>query len=147
MSIINWKRGDVLPLFNTMVENFFASDNDFESWWKGGKTMPAVNVIEHEANYLMEVAAPGMKKEDFNVEVKEGMIIINAHSKRETETKEENFTRREFSYTNFTRSFRLPENVKADNIVANYEDGVLSIQLPKKELSTPEKDVKKIVIS
>lgn len=147
MSLINWKRGDMLPLFNTMVENFFANDNDFESWWKGAKSMPAVNVVENDQNYVMEVAAPGMKKEDFNIEVKEGMIVISAVNKREEEKKDDNFTRREFSYSRFTRSFRLPENVKADEIAANYEDGILKLDLPKKEMTKAAENVKKIAIS
>lgn len=147
MSLINWKRGDMLPLFNTMVENFFANDNDFESWWKGAKSMPAVNVVENDQNYVMEVAAPGMKKEDFNIEVKEGMIVISAVNKREEEKKDDNFTRREFSYSRFTRSFRLPENVKAEEIAANYEDGILTLNLPKKEMTKAAENVKKIAIS
>lgn len=137
----------MLPLFNTMVENFFANDNDFESWWKGAKSMPAVNVVENDQNYVMEVAAPGMKKEDFNIEVKEGMIVISAENKREAEKKDDNFTRREFSYSKFTRSFRLPENVKPEEIAANYEDGILTLNLPKKEMAKPSENVKKIAIS
>jgi HSP20 family protein len=147
MSLIKWKRGDMLPLFDTMVENFFASDNDFESWWKGARSMPAVNVVENDDNYVMEVAAPGMKKENFNIEVKEGMIVISAENKQEEEKKDDNFTRREFSYSKFTRSFRLPENVNADNIAAHYEDGILKLNLPKKEVTAPEENVKKIAIS
>jgi len=137
----------MLPLFDTMVENFFASDNDFESWWKGARSMPAVNVVENDDNYVMEVAAPGMKKENFNIEVKEGMIVISAENKQEEEKKDDNFTRREFSYSKFTRSFRLPENVNADNIAAHYEDGILKLNLPKKEVTAPEENVKKIAIS
>jgi len=147
MSLIKWKRGDMLPLFDSMVENFFASDNDFESWWKGARSMPAVNVVENDDNYVMEVAAPGMKKEDFNIEVKEGMIVINAENKREEEKKDDHFTRREFSYSKFTRSFRLPENVNADNIGALYEDGILKLNLPKRAITAPEENVKKIAIS
>ncbi len=147
MSLIKWKRGDMLPLFDTMVENFFASDNDFESWWKGARSMPAVNVVENDDNYVMEVAAPGMKKENFNIEVKEGMIVISAENKQEEEKKDDNFTRREFSYSKFMRSFRLPENVNADNIAAHYEDGILKLNLPKKEVTAPEENVKKIAIS
>lgn len=147
MSLINWRRGDLLPSFNSMVENFFDNDNDFEKWWKGAKTIPAVNVVETDKSFDMEVAAPGMKKEDFKVEVKEGMLMISAETKHEEEETKENYTRREFSYSSFNRSFRLPENVKADNIVANYKDGILKLTMPKKVMSKPEETVKKIAIS
>ncbi|MBK7872616.1 MAG: Hsp20/alpha crystallin family protein [Saprospiraceae bacterium] len=147
MSLINWRRGDLLPSFNSMVENFFDNDNDFEKWWKGAKTIPAVNVVETDKSFDMEVAAPGMKKEDFKVEVKEGMLMISAETKHEEEETKENYTRREFSYSSFNRSFRLPENVKADNIVANYKDGILKLTMPKKVASKPEETVKKIAIS
>lgn len=147
MSLINWRRGDLLPSFSSMVENFFDNDNDFEKWWKGAKTVPAVNVVETDKSFDMEVAAPGMKKEDFKVEVKEGMLMISAETKHEEEEKKENYTRREFSYSSFNRSFRLPENVKADNIVANYKNGILKLTMPKKVMSKPEEPVKKIAIS
>lgn len=94
-------------------------------------TIPAVNVKETEKEFLLEVAAPGMKKDDFKLEVKEGMLYISAETKMEKEEKEENFTRREFSYTTFSRSFWLPENVKSTDIKAAYKDGILNITLPK----------------
>ncbi len=147
MSLINWRRGDLFPSLSAMVENFFDNDNDFENWWKGVKNTPAVNVKESDKNFEMEVAAPGMKKEDFKVEIKEGNLVVSAESKREEEEKKENYTRREFSYSSFTRTFRLPENIKTEDIVANYNDGVLKLTMPKKVATKPEENVKKIAIS
>ena len=147
MSLINWRRGDMFPSLSSMVENFFDNDNDFERWWKGAKSVPAVNVVENDKNFELEVAVPGMKKEDFKVEVKDGILMISAESKREEEEKKNNYTRREFSYSSFSRSFTLPENVNADTIVANYKDGILKLNMPKKVVGKMEETGKKIAIS
>ncbi|MEI5579364.1 Hsp20/alpha crystallin family protein, partial [Streptomyces brasiliscabiei] len=86
---------------------------------------PAVNVSETDKNYEIEVAAPGMKKDDFKVKVENGAIHISAERKEEKEEKQKNYTRQEYSYNSFSRSFTLPEDVKEDDIKAQYEDGVL----------------------
>lgn len=107
-------------------------------------TTPSVNVVETKNAFGLEVAAPGMKKEDFKVEVKDGCLVISAETKAEKEQKEENYTRKEFNYQAFTRSFWLPENVKADDIKATYMDGILKLNVPKikVEKEEPAKSVK-----
>lgn len=109
--------------FNTNISNLIGSDIVASN--------PSVNVIESEDNFKIEVAAPGLEKKDFNLGIEKDHLIIESSKKTEEEVKEEKFTRREFNYTSFKRSFYLPENVDAEKIKANYKDGVLNITLPK----------------
>ena len=114
------------------VDNFF--DNNWLSKWE--KDFPAVNIAEDEKNYSVEVVAPGFKKEDFKLKVEDDILTISAESRAE---KKENgngkeYTRREYSYNSFTRSFRLPDDVKDDNIGASYQDGILKLELPKSKV-------------
>jgi HSP20 family protein len=111
--------------------------------WFGGvdqfnHTMPAVNIREGETNFTLELAVPGQKREDFNVEVDNDVLTISMESKDEKAEKEGEFTRREFRYTSFRRSFTLPETVNQDDISADYKDGILRFTLPKKEEALPK---------
>lgn len=118
-------------------------DDMLKADWFGGTTnvnrlgsnLPAVNILETEDNFRVEVAAPGKKREDFNIELDNEILIISSEVKKEEETTEKQgrFTRKEFNYSNFKRAFSLPETVNNDNITASYENGVLMITLPKKE--------------
>lgn len=99
-------------------------------------TMPRVNISETDEDFRVEMAAPGMKRDDFNVELDNDMLIISAevrHSNEDGDGKDSSFTRREFSYESFRRSFYLPNTVEADKIKAKYEDGMLRLVIPKKE--------------
>lgn len=111
-------------------------------------TLPAVNVKESEESFEIEVAAPGMTKEDFKVNLENNVLTIS--SEKHEERKEEGkgrYTRREFSYQSFQRSFTIPENlVEGDKIAAKYCDGLLCIQLPKREEVKP-KPAREIQIS
>jgi HSP20 family protein len=82
---------------------------------------------------MVSIAAPGLKKEDFKIEVEDKVITISSEKEERKEEKEEKFTRKEYSCSSFSRSFTLPEDVKMDSIEARYEDGVLKIRLPRKE--------------
>lgn len=95
--------------------------------------LPSANVIEGEKEFKIELAAPGMKKDEFKVEINNGQLTISSEKKDEKEEKGKNYTRQEFSYRSFTRSFLLPENVNAEKINAKYDDGILKLTLPKKE--------------
>ena len=97
------------------------------------QNMPATNIKENDTNFQIEIAAPGLKKEDFNVDIEKGMLTISSEKKDEKEEKDENYTRREYNYSSFSRSFRLPESVTEDDIDATYKDGVLKLIIPKKE--------------
>lgn len=111
--------------------------------WFGGmenlnSSVPAVNIKETNENFELELAIPGFKKDDFNVEVDENILTISSEVKSENETKENNYTRREFSYSSFNRAFTLPETIDDSKINANYEDGILRLTLPKKEEALPK---------
>lgn len=97
------------------------------------RNMPATNIRESEKDFTIELAAPGMTKDDFNIDIDEGMLTISSQKEEDTTKEEENFTRREYNYSSFSRSFRLPESVNADEIKARYEEGVLKINVPKRE--------------
>lgn len=101
--------------------------------------MPAVNVKDNEKNYEIEVAAPGMKKEDFSITVDNRILTISAEVKEEKEVKEDKYSRREFVSGSFSRSFTLPENVDENNIQANYENGILKVVVPKAQEKSPQK--------
>ncbi|MCO6476348.1 MAG: Hsp20/alpha crystallin family protein [Phaeodactylibacter sp.] len=113
-------------MFNRNITDFFGSDFSMST--------PSVNVVEKDDSYRVEVAAPGLEKEDFEVSVDNGFLNISAKKEHKDEVKEgDKYMRREFNFSSFTRSFQLPETVKADDIAANYENGVLKITLPKKD--------------
>lgn len=113
------------------------------------KSTPSVNVKENEKEFALEVAAPGLDKQDFKVELNENVLSISAEKKTETAENNEQtkFTRKEFSYTSFKRSFTLDEeSVDAENIVAKYENGILHVSIPKKVKTEEEKKAKTISI-
>lgn len=130
--------------FRRWMDNFWDVDKFFDDEFVKGEFVPAVNIKDNKATFEIEVAAPGMKKEDFKVTVENDMLIIAAEHKVEKEEKEENFTRREFSYNSFRRSFMLPENVDAEKIDAKYTDGILHLMMKKTKVVEP--DVKKITV-
>lgn len=130
-----------LPLFNTAFENFISRSLADFAQHELSFTQPAVNIIEQENSYQLEVAAPGFNKDDFSVSTSENVLRIQAKSSREQTEKQENYTRREFSYQSFERSFVLPEDVNPEAIQAKYENGILQIALPKKEQKQPEQKV------
>jgi HSP20 family protein len=115
----------------------------FKPDWFGGMenekgNVPAVNIKENEKDYELELAVPGRKKEDFNIEIDKDVLTISSEIKYEDEAKEENYTRREFGFSSFKRAFTLPETIDSDKIEANYEDGLLKFVLPKKEEALPK---------
>ncbi|QHV98138.1 Hsp20/alpha crystallin family protein [Spirosoma endbachense] len=122
----------------SLIENFFGRDvNDFfNANTASVSNVPAVNVVEHQDGFRIEVAAPGLKKDDFKLNLNHNNLTISGYQetkKEESETPNEKYTRREFSYSSFQRTFTLPTSVDADNIQASYTDGVLKIEIPKRE--------------
>ncbi len=109
-------------------------------------TVPAVNITETRDEFLVAMAAPGMKKEDFNIGIDGNLLTISTEKEETKEEKEKKFTRKEYSYSSFSRSFTLPEEVAKDKIEARYEDGVLKVSLPRKDqaklVNTKKIDVK-----
>jgi len=124
------KNSTLLPGFNDIFESVlgdtFFSDRRINN-------LPAVNILESGEEYDIELAAPGLKKEDFKVSVERDMLTISTAQYSENNTSEKAYNRREFSYSAFTRAFTLPESADVDRIQASYIDGVLKLTLPKKE--------------
>ena len=114
-------------LFNTTLAD--AMGTDFTN------SSPSVNIVEHDAHFTMQLAAPGLQKSDFNINIENDYLVISAEKQTEKEEtgNQGKFTRREFNYSSFKRSFQLDENINREGIAASYENGVLSITLPKKE--------------
>jgi len=134
MSLI--KRSDWPSLVNgTWLSDFFDNDRYFDSDWMKKQSMPAVNVRESDKDFEIEVAAPGLTKKDFKVTVDNGVLTLSSEKEEEKEQKEKNYTRREFSYSAFTRSFTLPENVNEEDVKANYQDGILKLNVAKKSIT------------
>ena len=139
------------PSFPSFFDRFF--DNDLMDWNRSNyfgtqSTLPAVNVTEDEHDFHIEVAAPGMRKDDFKINYNNGSLTISSERKDEKEDKQHGkITRKEYSYQAFERSFEIGENtVKVDEIKANYNDGILTITLPKSEELKP-RPVKTVPIS
>lgn len=137
MSII--KRNDLFPTMHSMFDDLFS--RDLWNWGQSNNsptntTIPAVNIRETKDNFEVEMAAPGMTKNDFRVELEGNLLTIRSEKQEEHErsNEEHHYSRREFSYQAFQRSFQLPKDVvDADRIDARYENGVLHLLIPKKE--------------
>ncbi|MFM9056542.1 MAG: Hsp20/alpha crystallin family protein [Bacteroidota bacterium] len=110
------------------------------------ETIPSANISENAEHYTVELAAPGLKKEDFKINVEEDMITISSEKEHESKTEKKDYSRREYNYTSFYRTFGLPEGVDQDKIKAKYADGVLRIELPKRS-PAPIQQGKSISIS
>jgi HSP20 family protein len=145
MSLVKWNQPSKLLGRRNWIENFFAEADDFlKNWdWDRESTVPAVNVREEKDAFMIDVAAPGMKKDDFKVEFEKGVLMISGKTETRKEEKTDTFQRKEFSYADFKRSFWVPENVNADQISAIYEDGLLKLKLPK--LTTMPEDKGKTI--
>lgn len=140
------KRNGFWPSTSSVDE--FLNDNLFN--WPGdlnrSSTLPRVNITETDEDFTVEMAAPGMKRDDFHVELDNDLLVISAEMNQENEEKNSSYTRREFSYESFRRSFHLPNTVEGDKIKAKYEDGLLRLSIPKKE-EAKRKPAKTIQIS
>jgi HSP20 family protein len=101
--------------------------------WGRVLTMPAVNITENKDDYKVSLAVPGMKKNDFNIDIQGNILTISAETEEKKEEKDEGFTRKEYNFSSFSRSFTLPDEVNKEKIDATYVDGVLKLSLPKKE--------------
>lgn len=118
--------------FPELMEDFFSDDflpGLFNR--QTGENLPAVNVSETENEYRIDVAAPGLEKKDFQIEIEDNLITISSAKEEKNEDRKENYTRREFSYTSFRRSFTLPEKVDREKIRAAHKDGILRVNIPK----------------
>jgi len=119
----------------SVFDDFFKPWNE---WFDSGLSarvmnIPAVNITEQKDDYQVSLAAPGLKKDDFKIDVDGNMLTISSEKEEKKEEKEERYTRKEYSYSSFQRCFTLPDEVNKEKIEARYEDGLLKLVLPKKE--------------
>jgi HSP20 family protein len=135
MSLVKRNNGGFFPFRGLLSDFFEGEDLSLDRLWNKEMSMPAVNISEGDKTYEIELAVPGMRKNDFKVKVENGVLTISAEREEEKKEKEKNYTRREYSYNSFKRSFTLPENVKEDDIKAHYEDGVLKLTVAKKVMT------------
>lgn len=143
MSLI--KRNNLRWGFSPVLSDFFGPDDlTFDRVWKKDWT-PSVNISEDDKKFEIEFAAPGMRKDDFKITVDNGVLTVSSEHKEEKEEKKKNYTRQEYSYSSFSRSFTLPENAKEDDVKATYENGILKLNVTKKEVAATKK--KEIAIS
>jgi HSP20 family protein len=154
MSLLKTKRPT--NLFPKLVNNLFEADFfnspsllDFEGGLSRLNMLanyPSVNITEHDKDFKIEMAAPGLEKKDFKIETDNDMLTISSEKKHEKKEEKENYRRQEFSYESFSRSFQLPENSIPEKIEAKYEDGILMLTLPKRDV-TIHKHVKEIKVA
>ena len=133
MSVV--KRNNLV--FPALMNEIFKPD------WFGGmenlsNNVPAVNIKENEKDFELELAVPGRKKEDFNIEIDDNVLTVSSEVKKEDEISKENYTRREFGFTSFKRAFTLPESIDGEKINAFYENGILKFTLPKRKEALPK---------
>ena len=135
------------PSMRSLLEDFWNNDTLSEDrFWNTRVNLPAVNIIEKDDKFLIELAAPGLRKEDFKINIENGILQIDSESQREVEEEKDNYTRKEFNYNSFSRSFTIPENASEENIAASYENGVLKLKLQKLKSETSHKK-KQILIA
>lgn len=128
---------------SSLLPDFFSTDRFFSDLWNQDWA-PSVNIAETEKNYEIDLSAPGFKKEDFKIEVENDVLNISAETKEEKEEKDKNYSRREFSYNSFSRSFSLPQNANAENINAKYDNGILKLSLAKKAIENAKRKQVKV---
>lgn len=142
MSLVKFRRRR--PFGSLVTQDFFDMDDFFDNrtlvrnmlpptFWNGRTSEPSLNIKETDDDFEIELAAPGFAKKDFEVTIDDGFLNISVEKESSEEDKEDNYTRREFSYSSFERSLQLPESVKQEEIKAKYNDGILSFKLTKKE--------------
>jgi HSP20 family protein len=124
------KKNALLPGFNDIFEPFF---NDSFLSDRMVSRVPAVNISENADEYHIELAAPGLKKEDFKIHVDRDVLTISVEQQQENEVNKKSYNKREYSYSSFVRSFVLPDGADHEHIEAGYADGILKISVPKKE--------------
>jgi HSP20 family protein len=135
------KRNELFPAWSRFFNDFF--DKDLLDWTdkhfsNTNTTLPAVNIKENDNGFEVEMAVPGMSKDDFRINLENNTLCISSEKKTENEKNEGNYSRKEFSYQSFSRSFTLPLSADEGSIKAKYENGILKVEIPKREESKPK---------
>jgi HSP20 family protein len=147
MTFVRFQNKPVQKSFNNFMDDFFATvpsifRDDFVT--PSFRSFTPVNIKETETDYVLEVVAPGFQKEDFKINLDNNTLTVSAEKKEETENQNEKFVRKEYKQQSFSRSFTIDENIDAENISAKYVNGVLTLNLAKKQEVKPS--VKEISI-
>lgn len=126
------------PYFNTVLESLF-SDVEAKNTFK--ENLPAVNISESEENFKIDLAAPGLKREDFQINLKKDVLTVSVENKNEDDKDNKQCSRREFNFGSFSRSFNMPENADTEKIAASYLDGLLSITINKQDEKSLQREI------
>jgi HSP20 family protein len=120
--------------FPNYFEGFFGKDSSDHFWFpKPGNTIPSVNILESPEGFEIEIAAPGLEKADFKVNLQNNLLTISSSKSTQDEENAKKYTKKEFSYASFERVFTLPNSVDGEKIEANYSNGILKVSVPKKD--------------
>jgi HSP20 family protein len=134
MSLVKSNKKD--ESFPSLMSDFFDYDKFFGNRWfekEFSQSLPAVNIKEDSKQFDIEFAAPGFSKADFKIDVENEVLTVSVEKKEEKKEENKRFTKKEFHYNTFSRSFTLPQSVNAEKIDAAYHDGILKLNIPKKE--------------
>ncbi len=132
MTLVKRNPNVLFPAFDDLLDNFFSSDI-FDMMPKVQASVPAVNIKETDKAFVIEMAAPGLKKDDFQIDLDKNVLTISYQKKDEKEEENANYTKREFFFSEFKRSFTLPDIADVEKIKASYKDGILEITIEKKD--------------
>jgi len=135
MNLVRW---NAQPMLSDIFDDF---ERRIYSPFRHEGFMPAANIIENDKTFEIEIAVPGMKKDDFKINLENNVLTVSTEKESEKSEETRNFTRKEFVYGSFRRSFTLPKIVETDHIKASYENGILKVELPKKEEAKISKEI------
>jgi HSP20 family protein len=126
------------PRFSSLIESFF--NDELPAVWNSewNRNVPLVNIKDTPESYTIELAAPGFSKETVSVKVEDNILTISGEQSAEQQTEGEKYTRKEFNFQSFSRSFTLPKRIDSARIAASYENGILKVTLPKPEEEKPK---------
>lgn len=145
MTLLATRTGNLFPrVVNDLMDSSFFAPDIFDTNWDFAIKSPSANISEDEKSYTVELAAPGLNKKDFKVVFDNKILTISAENEEEFNEEQDNYRRREFSYSSFSRAFQLPVDILEDKIEAVYKDGILRLEIPKKEVIVlkPKKEIK-----
>ena len=132
-----WNTHRSLVPWGRSVDRFLR--NNFVDLWDGPvDTTPSINIREDKEKYIVDMAAPGLKKEDFRIDLDGNQLTISCEKEQESNDERDHFFRREYSYTSFSRALTLPENANSEAVNAKYTDGILTLTIPKKDVRKDE---------
>lgn len=140
MTLVTTNR-NMFPSFSNLFDDFLNAEvGDWRrnNYSASNTTLPKVNIMEDDERFLVEMAAPGMEKGDFKVDLEHNLLTISSEKKEEAKNETARFTQREFAYQAFQRSFTLPDSANGEKISARYENGILRVSIPKKEEARPK---------